>query len=167
MARQVYREKQIKPISPKMIDYFILLKVGHIQYENNPRKIFGITQSSWHVPSKLSTNTCENQHWRFLGTDRSHQRIHAFGYSTDWIPVVSVSSIRRNCSDPGHYTRHRFRGSFQCGKGREVARVLPGTVSERQKSTEGAHAISRAHPPSLSVRSHSLPFQKVPYLFNF
>lgn len=92
MARQVYRgKKKIKPISPK-IDYFILLKVGHIQYEKNPSRIFGTTQSSWHVPSKLSTNTRENQHWRFLGTDRSHQRIHAFGYSTDWIPVISVSS---------------------------------------------------------------------------
>lgn len=84
-------KKKIKPISPK-IDYFILLKVGHIQYEKNPSKIFGTTQSSWHVPSKLSTNTRENQHWRFLGTDRSHQRIHAFGYSTDQIPVISVSS---------------------------------------------------------------------------
>ncbi|KAK4823350.1 hypothetical protein QYF61_001698 [Mycteria americana] len=35
---------------------------------------------------------------------------------------------------------------------REVARVLPGTVSKRQKSAEGAYATNRAQPPSSSKR---------------
>jgi len=44
---------------------------------------------------------------------------------------------------------------------REVARVLPGRVSKRLKSAEGACAINRAQPPSLSVRSQShFPFRK-------
>lgn len=148
-------------------DYFILLKVGHIQYENNPREIFGTAQSSWLVPSEPRAITYQQQYHRFLDTDSSHYHIGSFGYSTNRTPAVSVSSIQRKRPEPECYAWHRPGGSFQCGEDR-------GGTSGARHSQQGAKECreSPCHRESTTTErirkiTISLPFQKVPLFIQF
>lgn len=77
------------------------------------------------------------------------------GYLSFWLAAYrGIAPI----SDTTSGTASEARSSVEK---REVVRVLPGTVSERQKSADGACAINRAQPPSLSARSQShFPFRK-------
>lgn len=148
-------------------DYFILLKVGHIQYENNPREIFGTAQSSWLVPFEPHTITYQQQYHRFLDTDSSHYHICSFGYSTNRTPAVSVSSIQRKRPEPKRYAWHCSGGPFQCGKHR-------GGTSGAKHSQQGAKKCreSPCHQQSTTTEcickiTISLPFQKVPLFIQF
>ncbi|KAF2987248.1 hypothetical protein EK904_000059 [Melospiza melodia maxima] len=65
---------------------------------------------------------------------------------------LAVSSIQRNCSNPGHYRQHQQLLRLVPVRKREA--VTGATCSQREaESAKGAHATNRAQPPTDSSRN--------------